>query len=125
MFVPFDVMKREHRAVTGWQLGNRLVQRDPVDHGHRVGVFRTFYDLDGRFAIFSRLLHTHSAFAEVHQHLIDCEPVEPGCKSGFSPKTADFSKELYEDLLCEVFSLRDVAGHTQAEGVDAAIMALV
>src|SRR4030095_8943628 len=46
-------------------------------------------------------------------------------KSGFAPKTTDFSKELYEDLLSEIFGLRDVAGHSQAERVDATVMALV
>jgi hypothetical protein len=51
--------------------------------------------------------------------------VEPGRKSGLSPKAADLSKELYEDFLCEVFSLRDVSGHPEAERVNAAIMALV
>jgi len=61
----------------------------------------------------------------VHQHLIDREPVEPGRKSGLSAKAADFSKELYEDLLREVFSLRDVSRHAQTQRVHAAIMALV
>src|SRR5687768_7852777 len=118
-------MKGKHRPVTGRELGNSFVQRDPVNHGHAIRIFRAFYDLNGGFAILGCLLHAHAAFAEVHQHLIYGEPVEPGRKSGFSAKTADFSKELYEDLLCEIFSLRDVSGHAQAERVNAAIMALV
>src|SRR6185503_6471808 len=49
----------------------------------------------------------------------------PGSKSRFTPETANFSKELNEDLLCEIFSLRHIARHPQAEGIHATIMALV
>src|SRR5690349_10877911 len=123
--MPFDVMQREHRSITGRELSDCLVQRDPVDYGHRVRIFRAFDDLDGCFSILGRLLHAHAAFAEVHEHLVDRQPVQPSGEGGLSTKTADFSKELYEDFLREVFSLRDVAGHTQTERIDAAIMTLV
>ena len=75
MFVPFDVVEREHRPVTGRKLSNSLIQRDPVDDGHRIGVFSAFYYLRWCFTILSRLLHAHTAFAKMHEHLIDCEPV--------------------------------------------------
>src|ERR1051325_5254458 len=123
--MPFDVLKRKYRPITGRQLSDSLIERYAVNHGHGIGVFRPFHYLGRRFAVFSRLLHTHAAFAKMHEHLIDGEPVQPGSKGRFTPKTADFSKELNEDLLCEIFSLRDVAGHSQTERVDAAIMALV
>jgi hypothetical protein len=61
----------------------------------------------------------------VHEHLIDCQAVKPGRKSRLAPKTTDFSKELYENLLSEVFCLRDIAGHSQAQRVDATIVTLV
>src|SRR5687768_13050780 len=61
----------------------------------------------------------------MHEDLIDCQAVKPGRKSRFAPKTADFSKELYEDLLSEIFGLRNVAGHSQAQRINATIMALV
>ena len=59
------------------------------------------------------------------KHLINSEPVQPGSKGRLATKASNFSKELNEDLLCEVFSLRNIPGHPQAEGVDATIMALV
>src|SRR5215212_11929481 len=118
-------MKRKHRPVTGRELSNSLVERYPVNYRHGIGVFRAFDYLNRCFAVFSRLLHAHAAFAEVHEHLVHSQSVQPGSKGRFAPETANFSKELNEDLLCEIFSLRDVAGHSQAERVDAAIMTLV
>src|SRR3712207_8357805 len=54
----------------------------------------------------------HAAFAEVHEHLVNSQPVQPGSKSGFTPETTNFSKELNEDLLCEIFGLRRSEEHT-------------
>src|SRR5438046_752489 len=51
--------------------------------------------------------------------------MQPGRKGRFATKTSNFSKELNEDLLCEIFRLRDVTGHPQTEGINPAIMALV
>ena len=125
VFVPFDVVKGKNRAVTGRQLGNGFIEGNPVNNRHRVGVFRAFDYLNRRFAVLSGLLHPHAAFAEVHQHLIDGQPVQPGSKSRLATKASNFSKELNEDLLCEIFSLRDIPGHSQAERINATIMALV
>src|ERR1044072_151427 len=123
--MPFDVVKREHRPVTGRQLSNSLIERYPVNYGHGIGVFRAFYYLSGRFAVLSRLLHAHAALAEVHEHLVHRQAVQPGSKGGFTTETTNFSKELNEDLLCEIFCLRDITGHAQAERVNAPIMTLV
>src|SRR6185369_5334210 len=105
-----DVVKRENRPVTRRQLSNSLIERYPVNYGHGIGVFCTFYYLNRRFAVFSGLLHAHAAFAEVHEHLVHGQTVQPGSKGRFTTETTNFSKELNEDLLCEIFCLRDVAG---------------
>ena len=52
-------------------------------------------------------------------------PVQPGGKGRLTTKASNFSKELNEDFLSEVFGLRDVAGHSQTERVNPAIMPLV
>src|SRR5882762_8492391 len=51
--------------------------------------------------------------------------MQPGSKGRLTTKASNFSKELDEDLLCQVFSFRNVAGHSQAEGINPAIMPLV
>src|SRR5882724_7814628 len=51
--------------------------------------------------------------------------MQPGGKGRFTTKASNFSKELDEDLLCQIFSFRDVAGHSQTEGVNPTIMPLV
>lgn len=125
MFVPFDVVKGEDCAVPGWQLHDSLIKSDPIDYGHRIRILGALDDLNRGFAVFGRLFHPHSAFAKVHQHLIDRQPMEPGGKGRLATKTSNFSKELYENLLSEVFGLRDISGHSQTEGIDPAVVALV
>ena len=51
--------------------------------------------------------------------------MQPGGKSRLATKASNFSKELDENLLSEVFCLRDVAGHSQTERINPAIMSLV
>src|SRR6185437_16357949 len=46
-------------------------------------------------------------------------------KGRLTPKASYFSKELNEDFLSEVFRLRDIAGHSQTQRVNPAIMPLV
>jgi hypothetical protein len=61
----------------------------------------------------------------VHENLVDREPVKPGSEGRFASKATDFSKELYENLLSEVFSFRNRTRHPKAQRVNATIMALV
>lgn len=51
--------------------------------------------------------------------------MQPGGKGRLTTKASNFSKELDEDFLSEVFRLRDIAGHSQTERIDPAIMPLV
>src|SRR5436190_5486954 len=107
-------MKRKYRSISRRQLGDGLIQCDPVNNGHRIRIFRAFYDLNWSFAIFSRGLHADSPFSEVHENLIDREPMEPGSKSGLAPKTPNLSKELDENLLSKIFSFRNTPRHSKA-----------
>jgi hypothetical protein len=125
MFVSFNIVKGKDRAVAGRQLTDCFIERYAIHNWHRIGVLGAFDDLNWRFAVVGRLFHLDAAFAEVHQDLINGQPVQPGGKGRLTTKASNFSKELNEDLLCQVFSLGDVAGHSQAERVDPTIMSLV
>jgi hypothetical protein len=61
----------------------------------------------------------------MHQHLIDRQAMEPCGEGRFAAKRAYFAKELDKDFLSEVFGLRDVLRHSQAQAIDPAIMARV
>ena len=104
---------------------NRFIQGYAIHNWHRIRVFGALNYLYRRFAVIRGLLHLDAAFAKVHQDLIDGQPVQPGRKGRFTTKASNFSKELNEDLLCKIFSLRDVAGHSQTERINPAIMSLV
>src|SRR5262249_42024286 len=125
MFVPFNVMQGENRERSGWELSDRVVQGDPVDHWHGVGVFRAFDDLNRRLAVLGRLLETDATLAKMHQHLIYSQAVQPGRKCRFAAKAANFSKELDKNFLGQVLGFRYIARHPQAERIYAAIVALV
>src|SRR5215813_6823997 len=51
--------------------------------------------------------------------------MKPSGEGRFTSKTADFSKELYEDFLRKVLSFRNTAGHSQAQRIDSTIVALI
>src|SRR5262245_45315817 len=51
--------------------------------------------------------------------------MKPSGEGRFTSKTADFSKELYEDFLRKVLSFRNTSGHSQAQRIDATIVALI
>ncbi|MDQ1636663.1 MAG: hypothetical protein QOF62_2 [Pyrinomonadaceae bacterium] len=125
MFVSFNIVKGKNRAVAGRQLGNSFIERYAVHDRHRIWVFGAFDDLYWRFTVVRCLFHLDAAFAEMHQDLIDGQTMQPGGKGRLTTKASNFSKELDEDLLCQVFGFRNVAGHSQAEGVNPAIMPLV
>ncbi len=125
VFVSLNIVQGEDRAVAGRQLTNSFVKRNAIHYRHRIGIFRAFDYLYRRFAVVRRLLHLDAALAKVHQDLIDGQPVQPSGKGRLTTKASNFSKELNEDLLCKVFSLRDIAGHSQTERINPTIMTLV
>ena len=125
MFVSLNIVKGKDRAVAGRQLTYSFIERYAIHYRHRIGIFRALDYLYRRFAIVRRLLHLDAAFAEVHQDLVDGQPVQPRGKGRLTTKASNFSKELNEDFLCEVFSLRDIAGHSQTQRINPAIMPLI
>src|SRR5581483_10398599 len=64
-------------------------------------------------------------FAQVHQHYVDREPVQPRGKGGLSPECRDLAIQLQESFLGEVLGFGGVAGHPQAEGINPALVEAV
>src|SRR5215470_11814924 len=104
VFKSFDVMEDEYCPVSRRQFRDGLVQRDAVDKARTLsGGLEKILDL-ADLTLFGRLLETNSAFAEVHQDVVDRETMQPRGESGFAAEATDLSKELDEDLLRQVFS---------------------
>jgi len=120
-----NIVQGEDRAVAGRQLTDSLIKRNAIHYRHRIGILRAFDYLYRRFAIIRGLLHLDATLAKVHQDLVDSQSVQPGGKGRLTTKASYFSKELYEDFLSEVFGLRNVAGHSQTQRINPAIMPLV
>jgi hypothetical protein len=125
MLVSLYIVQRENRPVAGGKLSNRLIERDPINDRHGIRILGPFDDLDRGLAVFGRVFHTHAALAKVHQNLVDRQAVQPCCEGGLAAKASYFAKELYENLLSEVFSLRNVLRHSKAEGINATVVTLV
>src|SRR5208337_2583218 len=51
--------------------------------------------------------------------------MQPGGKGRFTPKSPDLAEELKKSLLREIFRIRGVADHPQAQGVNPAAVHLV
>ena len=48
--------------------------------------------------------------------------MQPGREGRFTPESCDLPEELEESLLCEVLRFGSPPNHTQAQGIDAAIV---
>ena len=59
-------------------------------------------------------------FAEAHEDDVCGEAMKPGGEGGFAAEGMNFSEELEEGFLGEVFGFEGVADHAEAEAVDAA-----
>src|SRR3990172_4828068 len=79
-------------------------------------------DLYGRLAVLSRLFQAHSTLAKVHEHLIDRQPVQPGCEGRLTAKATDLAKELNKNFLREILGIANVSRHPQAQRIHAAVV---
>jgi hypothetical protein len=54
----------------------------------------------------------------MHEHDINCEPMQPSGKSGFAAEGSDLAEKLKEGFLSKVLRFRGVPGHPQTERVN-------
>lgn len=59
-------------------------------------------------------------FAKAHEDDVCREAMEPGGEGGFAAEGVNFTEELKEGFLSEVFSLERIADHAKTETVNAA-----
>ena len=62
---------------------------------------------------------------EVHQDKIYGKAVQPGAEPALAAKRSDFSKQVNEDFLGQILSLRRIVRHTQTYGIDSPVVAFV
>src|SRR4029077_9059421 len=96
-----------------------------VNDRHAVRVRRALDGLLGHLARLGSLLVLDAPAAEVHEHLIDRQAMEPGRKCRIAAKTADLAEKLDENLLREIFCFGLAAGHAKRKTVGPAVIALV
>jgi hypothetical protein len=100
----FDVMENEHGPGTGWQLCNRAIESQAIDHAGETEVPRS------RLPVMTlRLIVAFIHFldgsndvglpTEAHQDDIYGEPVQPSGERGIAAKTSDLSKQLKKGIL--------------------------
>ena len=61
----------------------------------------------------------------MHQHDIDRHAMQPRGKRRLAAKRSDFSKELQESFLRQIFRLGRVRGHAQAERIHPPLMQVI
>jgi hypothetical protein len=61
----------------------------------------------------------------MHQDDVHCETMKPGREGGLTSECGDFSKKLHKRLLREVLRLSRIIYHSQAKGIDPALMEAV
>jgi hypothetical protein len=98
---------------------------DAVNHGRRAAVSRAARAAFWNRAVRRLVFGPRTAAAEVHQHLIDRQAVEPRGERRLAAEAADAAQQREERLLRQVFGVRRVAGHAQGDAVDQPAVAVV
>src|SRR5688572_6527839 len=117
MLETFVVVQNEHVLVTCRQLIDRALQSDLVDDRHfeRVGCPR--YGLLGRVTLFGRLFKLYIPLSEVHENLVNRQPMKPCRERGVTSKTTDLAIKLYKNVLSKIFYLVRVLKHPQTDRI--------
>src|SRR6266705_6245640 len=103
MLIALNIVQNKHRPVAWRQLRYRVLKRELVDHRDSPGALQWRFDDIGEVALLARMLELNPALAEVHQHLIHGQPVQPGREGRLAAKASDLLVDLQEDLLSKIF----------------------
>src|SRR5258708_458797 len=58
----------------------------------------------------------------MHQHLVNRQAMKPGSEGTFTSKASQLAKNLYENVLCQIFSLSGISNHSQTKGIDSPVI---
>ena len=118
MLVALNVVQNKNQPVAGRQIVDRPLQRQPVNSAGK-GQIRSA-KAASRAVLPEPAPSPHPAksakplLAQLHQHDIDGQPVQPGGKGRVAPERRNLPVQLKKCLLGQIFSLRNVAHHAQA-----------
>ena len=126
MLEAFDVVEDEDHAIAGGKRCDGSLERDAV---YRTGerliagaeVALGSVVLGGVDGLFERD-QLQALLAQMHEHQVDGEAVQPGGEGGLAAEAAELAEEVEEGLLGHVLGLGYVAEHAQTEGVDATLV---
>jgi len=113
VFQPFHVVQDEDHAIAVRELHNRFIQREPIENRRAVKSVSIKHYPYRHFAIFGQLLFSDVALTEMHKHLVNRQAMKPGGESTFPAKASQLAKDLHENVLCQIFSLRGVSYHSK------------
>jgi hypothetical protein len=118
VLVPFDIMQNEHRAIPGGELSNGLIQCNAIEDGHGLRVFGPLLHNMAHVSFLGGFLKPRTTPSEMHQYLIDRQPMKPGGKSRFPTEGPNLTIKLNEDLLCHIFRIGGIAQHPVAQRIN-------
>jgi len=121
----FHVVEDKDCAVPRGKLSDRLVERNAI---HEAGTFTGGEEQVlhlSNLPLFRRLFETDALLAEVHQDVIDGQPVQPRGEGGLTAEASYLAKELNKDILGQIFRFRRVGDHAEAEAVDPSVVSLI
>ncbi len=130
VLVAVHIVEQEHLPVAGGKLLDGVFQCNAVDGAHQqrvlladfaLGAFAGLVGVDGFVERNLRQL----LLAQVHQHHVHRQPMQPGRKRRLAAESLNLAEELQESFLGHFFRFRGVAQHAQAERIDPALVQVV
>lgn len=130
VFVSLNVMENYHEFLERAELLQSTLQIEAVERARQECVGDgELLEMAGviafRIAVLLERSFGRTFLAHAHQSEIDGDTVQPGGESGIAAEGADFAKDHHESILEEILGLGGIAGHAQADGVDAGTVQLV
>ena len=126
VFVTLDIMQHKDDAVSRRQTLDGPPQVDPIDGSGQDIVTGTDVPPGTIFVLrLQGLLQRNFRepfLAQVHEHYVHRQAMQPGGERRFTAKRGDLAIKLQEGLLRQVFRFRRVADHAQAKRIHPALV---
>src|SRR5215472_125877 len=125
VLISLHIVQDEHCFVTRRELFDGALQIHAVDRTGQAQIRAAKIPprpprLVVRFGHLLKRRLVTGLLAQLHEHDVNREPVQPRRESGFASKSSNLPEKLEEGLLREVLRLRNIADHAQTQRIHAA-----
>src|SRR4051812_46210435 len=118
-------MQQENRAIAIGQFFDGASQSNSIYRSGKTVVTAAVFTTHNLRVLVIRFIKRNLAedfLAEVHQHRVDRNPVQPGGKRRITTESGELAENLQKRVLRQIFSFGCVVGHAQADRINSSFV---